>query len=378
VREDPSREGLLYAGTEFGAFVSFDDGRRWQPLQQNLPAVPITDMKVHRKDLVLSTQGRSFWILDNLTPLHELADAAARARVAQAPAHLFAPREATRTRYQASFGGLEAARASTVDPEYPPPGAQIDYWLARAPTGALTLEILDSAGTVVRSYTSQGAGERTQPVPDNMRAPAVERVGTPRLPARAGMNRFVWSYTLPGPWSATAPRRPVEPMALPGRYTVRLSVAGENDGAPAWTASKPLGVRVDPRAAKDGITPAVLREQLAHNLRVRDMVSDANRLAAQVRAARARLERAGAGAADTLQRLAALEAKLLTPSVRYSRPGLQDHVQYLYGLTTQADQKVGRDAVERYQVLRRELDALQREARTVLGPQATTAGRGGE
>jgi hypothetical protein len=128
-----------------------------------------------------------------------------------------------------------------------------------------------------------------------------------------------------------------------------------------WSATQPLLLRVDPRVAADGVTQADLEEQLAHNLRVRDLVSDANRLVAQLQAAK----RTAAGPA--LERLAALEGRLVTPPVRYSRPGLQAHIGYLYGLTTQADQKIGRDAVERYQVLRRELDAAQAELRAIAG-----------
>jgi hypothetical protein len=155
------------------------------------------------------------------------------------------------------------------------------------------------------------------------------------------------------------------PRVPPGRFTVRLTVAGEAGGQP-WTASQPLVVRPDPRLARDGVTVAVLREQYLHNLRVRDLVADVNRLVERVQAARTRL--AGAAAAgDTLSKVQALEATLLTPPVRYSRPGLQAQVQYLYGLTSQSDQKVGRDAVERYQTLRREVDAAAAEAARWLG-----------
>ena len=369
VREDPARAGLLYAGTEFGAYVSFDDGRRWQPLQLNLPNVPITDMKVHRHDVVISTQGRSFWILDNVTPLHAIADSVQRARIAAAPAHLFRPREAVRMRYRAGFGGLEAERTATADPQYPTAGAMIDYWVARAPSGQATLEILDSTGTVVRSVASAGAGEGTQPVEGNMRAPAVERTGVPRLDVRPGMRRFVWDYALPGPIDAQTGRPGRNgPLAVPGRYTVRLTVGGTR-------LEQPLVVRPDPRQLRDGITPAVLRAQLAHNLKVRDLVSETNRLAARVREARTRLNGAPPGTVqrDSLRLLQELESKLLTPPVRYSRPGLQAHVAYLYGMTTQADQRVPRDATERYAVLRRELDALQAEARRLLGPDRATA-----
>ncbi|MDF1502828.1 sialidase family protein [Roseisolibacter sp. H3M3-2] len=373
VREDPARAGLLYAGTEFGAYVSFDDGRRWQPLQLNLPNVPITDMKVHRHDVVISTQGRSFWILDNVTPLHALADSAQRGRLASAPAHLYRPREAVRMRYRAGFGGLEAERTATADPQYPPAGAMVDYWIARAPEGTATLDILDSTGTVLRSIASAGAGERTQAAEGNMRAPAVERTGTPRLDVRPGLRRFVWDYTLPGPLDATGRPGRGGPSVPPGRYTARLTIAGS--GAP-WTMSQPLVVLPDARQTRDGVTPAVMRAQLAHNLKVRDLVSEANRLAARVREARTRFNGAPANTVqrDSLRLLQELEDKLITPSIRYSRPGLQAHIGYLYSMTTQADQRVPRDATERYTVLRRELDALQAQARRLLGPdRATTA-----
>ncbi|HET8786661.1 MAG TPA: hypothetical protein VFM38_13565, partial [Candidatus Limnocylindrales bacterium] len=158
VREDPDREGLLYAGTEFGMFISFDDGATWRAFQQNLPATPITDIKVHHKDLVLSTQGRAFWILDDLTPLHQAATTvdAPTSR----PAYLFAPRIAYRSRYRGSFGGVESNRGDPSDPQYPPSGAMVDYWLGAVPSGPVTLEVLDAAGTVLRRFSSEGAGER--------------------------------------------------------------------------------------------------------------------------------------------------------------------------------------------------------------------------
>jgi photosystem II stability/assembly factor-like uncharacterized protein len=357
VREDPDRPGLLYAGTEFGMFVSFDNGQRWQSFQLNLPNTPITDLKVHRKDLVLSTQGRSFWVLDNLTPLHQMADA-----IAAAPAHLYTPRDAWRFRYRGSFGGVESNRASPADPQYPPMGAQIDYFFASPPNGPVTLEILDATGRVLRSFSSEGPGEREQPPAEpGMRRPEMVRVGTPRIPNEAGHNRFVWDLTLPGPWSANANQSGRNgPMAAPGNYRVRLTSGG-------WSATQPLTLRADPRATADGITLAVLHEQLEHNVRTRDMVTDVNQLVASVDAARARLANTGGAAGDTLSKLNALRAKLVTPPIRYSKPELQAHILYLYSMTLGADQKPGRDAVERYRVLRTELDERIREARALLG-----------
>ena len=365
VREDPDRAGLLYAGTEFGAFVSFDDGVRWHALQLNLPRTPITDMKVHRRDLVLSTQGRSFWILDDLTPLHQMGD-----RVMTARAHLFRPRGAHRIRYSTRFGGAESERPAAPDePQYPPPGATIDYWLSGDAAGPVTLEILDAAGQVIRSFSSEApvarAGQDSGAVrredESGMSAPAMERAGSTRLPANQGLNRFVWDFAYPGPWDANPQRNGRNgPLVVPGTYTVRVTRGN-------WSATQPLDVRMDPRLARDGLTLADLREQLDHNLRVRDMVSEVNQTVARLQRAKRRLQAASGAAADTLQRLTALESKLVTAPIRYSQPGLQAHIAYLYTLTTRADQKVGRDAIERYRVLRRELDARQAELARVAG-----------
>jgi hypothetical protein len=359
VREDPDREGLLYAGTEYGMYVSFDNGGTWQDFQLNLPHTPVTDLRVHRKDLILSTQGRSFWVLDNLTPLHQVA-----ALNAHAPAHLFAPREAVRFRYS-GFGGVESSRSSPADPQYPPVGAAIDYFLtpgSASGSASVTLDILDASDAVVRSFSSSGPGEtREAPEQPEMRAPEMVRVGTPRLPREGGLNRFYWDLTAPGPWSADARQSGRNgPQVVPGKYTLRLTVGG-------WQAEAPMTVEADPRIAKDGVTLAMLREQFAHNVRTRDMMSDVNRLVARVNEARARLEGASGAAADTLAKLETLRAKLVTPPIRYSRPELQDHIRYLYGMTTAADQKIGRDAVERYRELRAMLDALEREAAALLG-----------
>lgn len=354
VREDPEREGLLFAGTEFGMFVSFDNGARWQSLQLNLPATPVTDLRVHRGDVVLSTQGRSFWILGNIEPLRQAGD-----RLFEASAHLFKPIDAYRHDYSGSFGGVGQG-GDPADPEYPAPGAQIDYWLGANVTGPVRLDILDPAGTAVRSFLSEGPGETATTQP-SMRRMVNEVSGTPRLTREPGHNRFTWDLTLPGPWDANPARSGRNgPRVLPGEYRVRLTAGGV-------TATQPLRLRMDPRITRDGVTLAHLREQQAHNLKVRDMVSEVNQLAASIEEGRGRL-RTATSAADTLKMLEDLRAKIVTPAVRYSKPELQAHIQYLYGMTMQADQRIGRDAITRYGVLRRELDERIEEARKLLGP----------
>ena len=343
VREDPDRANLLYAGTEFGMYMSFDNGANWQSFQLNLPATPVTDIKLAHHDLVLSTQGRSFWILDNLAPLHQL-----NAQVAAASAQLFTPREAIRTPGRGGFG-----RGSTL--QYPLAGAAIDYYLAGAPAEDIKMEILDGAGKTVRTFTSAGtaADERASaadaPPSDDGEGGFRMRSGPTRLDKTAGMHRFTWDLRYPGPWmSATRPEGPNGPVAVPGKYAVRLTVG-------TWTATQPLTVIEDPRVTREGVTTADLREQFDHNMRVRDLVSDMNHTVARLRAALATAE------GEKKTKLTGLSARLITPTIRYSEPALQTHITYLYTMTNNTDQKVGRDAVERYAALRKELDAIMAE-----------------
>lgn len=330
VREDPDRPGLLYAGTEFGMYISFDNGAHWQSFQLNLPVTPVTDIKVVHHDLVLSTQGRSFWILDNLSPLHQITDGTGAQPV------LFAPREAVRTPGFQALEGL--SRNENI--RYPQAGAQIDYYLPSS--SEVTLEILDASGKVIRKFSSTAAV-----------APAAGEDGAEgggggggrggrgaivRLDAKAGMHRFTWDLRYPGPWqSASRPEGPNGPAAVPGKYSVRLT-------AGSWTSTKPFTLIEDPRVTKDGVTTADLREQFEHNLRVRDLVSDVNKMVARIRAA------------PKSPALTELLSHIVTPTIRYSKPELQTHITYLYSLTNSTDQKIGRDAAERYEILRKDLD----------------------
>ena len=357
VREDPDRAGLLYAGTEFGIYVSFDNGAHWQSFQMNLPVTPVTDIKVAHQDLVISTQGRGFWILDNLTPLHQIKpDTATRT------ATLFAPREAVRTT-RATGGGIGRGGAG---PQYPPAGAEIDYYLNAAPAGDVVMEVLDGAGAVVRRFTSAGA-----PAPERggmaEEAPPMEegeggggrggRGGPTRLEKSAGMHRFTWDLRYPGPWiSPSRPEGPNGPEAVPGEFSVRLTVG-------PVTETHPLAIIEDPRVTADGVTTADLREQFAHNMKVRDLVSDVNKTVTRLRAAQNQYKSND----SVLPRLNELSSHLVTPAVRYSQPELQTHITYLYQMTNNTDQKPGLDAVERLKQLRKELDERMAELDKILG-----------
>ncbi len=344
VREDPDREGLLYLGTEFGMFISFDDGGSWQSFQRNLPATPITDMKVVQGDLVLSTMGRGFWIMDNLTPLHELND-----RIAGASAHLFEVRDAFRLRYG---GGFRPRNAD--EPQYPPAGVNIDYRLASEARGPVTLDIVDSGGEVVRSFSSEGPGEYTLPAEPGMREWRLERFGTPRLPSGAGTHRFTWDLTHPGPWDANSARSGRGgPMVPPGLYTARLT-AGD------WSASRSFQVMMDPRVVAEGIGTAVVERQVELALQARDALSEARLAVHRVNEARRR------GGGRLAAEVEAIERELVTAPVRYSRPMLVDQLQYLYGNLTRADQEPGQDAIVRYDQLNTALEEHIRNLERLL------------
>ncbi len=355
VREDPDRAGLLYAGTEFGMYASFDGGAHWQSLQLNLPSTPVTDIKLTRKELVLSTQGRAFWVLDNLTPLHQTTTI-----VGDAAAHLYAPKTAYRMKIRAS-GGMGRG----VGAQYPAAGAQIDYFLGSAPAQDIKLEVLDAAGKTIRTFSS--AGNATAADAPSA-APADDEDGGfrgPRGPVRldksAGMHRFTWDLRYPGPWAnANNPEGANGPTAVPGKYAVRLTVG-------SYAATQPLTLVEDPRITKDGVTTLDLAAQFSHNITVRNLVSDANRNASRLRQAQQRLKGANGAAADTLSKLNDVGAKLFTPSIRYSKPELLTHIQYLYSATNSADQKPGKDAIQRAGVLRKELDVIVKELDRLLG-----------
>ena len=350
VREDPDRAGLLYAGTEFGMFISFDNGAQWQPFQMNLPNVPVTDIKVHRKDLVVSTQGRAIWILDNLTSLHQLSPQHVRSQI-----HLFKPRDGYRTR---------------VNPTNL--GPVIEYYLPSARSNAVVIEILDAKGKVLNTYNSETpalrpgrsgaggpsmpgvgtAGPESQPDPDA--APVRRAAPPPRVTKVAGINRFAWDVRHQS--GVTLP---------PGQYQVRFKNGNT-------TLTQPFNVLIDPRVAADGVTVADLQEQFEHNLRMREMVSNVTQLISRVREAQTKLRTASDADPNIVNQLSALSAKLLNEPVRYGRPGIQAHITYLAGMTANVDQKIGRDAIERYQVLKKELEVLQAEADRILGPSVST------
>jgi len=254
VREDPVRKGLLYAGTETGVFVSFDNGDHWQSLQLNLPTCSVRDLVVHGDDLAIATYGRSLWILDDVTPLRQ-----AGAEAANTGVYFYKPQTTVRVRWNNDWETPLPPEVPTG--ENPPDGAFLDYFLKSAPQGDISMTISDARGNIVREYTSNPKPEKYDPaaVPDYWFAPQVA------LPKHEGMNRFVWDLRYPNPPAlnygifpaglqkyvqfygtedaipGVTPRmQPLGPQVVPGDYQVALTVNGQ-------TYKQTLHVEMDPR-----------------------------------------------------------------------------------------------------------------------------------
>ena len=229
VREDPVRKGLLYAGTERGVFVSFDDGSHWDSLQLNLPVTSVRDLDVHGDDLVIATHGRAFWVLDNITPLRQTSDTMP---------FLFKPATAVRER-PAGFTGSPMPKDEAMAPN-PPFGAAIDYALRATPSQPVTLEIFDTQGALVRKYSSADEHPKTDLSKITV---APEWVAPPSaLSATPGMHRFFWSIRYAAPKGLGGGRRSGGDgvWAPPGNYKVVLTVDGQQ-------LTQPLTVAPDPR-----------------------------------------------------------------------------------------------------------------------------------
>ena len=270
IREDPFRRGLLYAGTETGIYVSFDDGENWRSLQLNLPVVPITDLIIHKrdKDLVAATQGRAFWILDDLTVLHQMKD-----EIAKADVHLFKPEDAYRT----GGGGFRLPPTAALG-ENPPAGAVIHYWLKEKPKGEVTLEILDSTGKLVKKFSSSAPqGGAGQMAGGDEEGGGRFGGGPVRVATEAGLNRFIWdlrypdAVTFPGMILWAGQTR--GPRAVPGAYQVKLTVDGKS-------FTEGFNVLKDPRI---DTTPEAFAKQFDLLTKIRDKFSETSEAIIQIR-----------------------------------------------------------------------------------------------
>ena len=318
VREDPERKGLLFAGTERSVYFSFDDGDHWQSLQLNLPATSIRDLVIHQDDVVVGTHGRSFWILDNITPLRQL-----NTQVADADVHLFAPQLTYRMRRNNNTD-------TPLPPEEPagqnpPDGAMLDYTLKSS--APVTLEIFDEAGKLVRRFSST---DKPEPVdPKELPVPTYWIRPPQILSSEPGMHRFVWDLHYPPPDSLEheypisaiyhdTPRYPLGPAVLPGNYNVKLTVAGKS-------YARPLIIKMDPRVktAPDG-----LRQQFDTETKIADAMHQDYTALEEVRRLRAQLkplqEKAKKPLSDSIADLDKKAAELEGPSGGYGAVFLKD------------------------------------------------------
>ncbi len=385
IREDPARRGLLYAGTETGLYLSFDDGASWQRFEGNLPVVPIYDLVVKGTDLIVATHGRSFWILDDLTPLHQLRD-----QIAGEPAYLFAPRPTIRYRvyshgngrrvsgyvnYQmtgpvtVAFRAAEAASGAKVDDfldagRNPPDGVIIHYWLREKPADEVKLAILDGSGNLVREYSSTSAD-------------------APRVPVDAGCNRFVWDLRYPGPvplegrpnldpQRVQAEATSTAPRAIPGTYQVRLTVGDRS-------LSQPITLLPDPRLP---VSAEDLAAQFQLKLAIRDRLSTVHELLNQIQRIRGQIDEwerraraAGQGdgvlsAATALrEKLATIEADLIQVDQDKPQPGtakLREKLTTLSAMIDESDHAPTRAAVEVFESLSARLEEVQARQRRVI------------
>jgi hypothetical protein len=272
VREDPKKRGLLYAGTETGVYVSFNDGANWRPLKLNLPTTPVHDLVIKDNDLVVATHGRAFWILDDISPLRQYSD-----DIAQKDAFLYTP--GTAYRIQAGAGGERHPSKRTG--QNPPAGAVIYYFLKDAPKAdtEAKIEILDASGKVIRKYSSAEYNTLEEPPDPDDKKPEKQ------LKPDAGLNRFVWDLRyeearhVPGYylWEYGSGAR--GPVAVPGHYQVRLTVG-------AQTQTAPFDLKLDPRVQ---VSQADLEQQFNLLLQTRDELSRVYDAVNQIQDVRAQL-----------------------------------------------------------------------------------------
>ena len=260
VREDPTRKGLLYAGTETGLYISFDDGKNWKPFQLNLPVVPVTDLLVKENDLVVATQGRAFWILDDLTPLYQLSG-----KISGAKAHLFDPRDTYRLPGGGGWGGPSPNSGAN-----PPNGVMTFFTLSKEldEDGEFTLEYLESDGDVIKTFTNKKDKKSSEPTAET----------------KKGMNRFVWNMRYPDAkkvpgavmWGGTH----IGPKAVPGEYQVRMTVNGKSQ-------IQSFKILKDPRIST---TQADFQAQFDLLMEIRDRTSEINQKVITIRSIKSQVK----------------------------------------------------------------------------------------
>lgn len=337
LREDPETAGLLYAGTEYGMFVSLNDGITWLKFQQNLPITPITDIIIHRGDLVLSTMGRGFWILDNISALRDPKIVALK----DTPI-LFKPDNTLRYRN---------GRGSGDFPNYPTTSVLIDYYLPKIYKNEVQLEILDankkSVVTIVSDTTQL---KSTSEEVEDMGLSMTFSYADAKLETKKGLNRFAWDLRQKGAWS---PKKDSSykngPVVAPGTYSAKLMVGKE-------TVEQAFEVLMDPRLEQEGISKATITEQIEFQNKVIDLLSDASKFQADLENKIKKTSNA-----EKKKELQNVLEQLKNAEVAYPQQMLVAQISYLTYIVGDADKEVGNDAKERYKTLVSQLKQLKSE-----------------
>jgi photosystem II stability/assembly factor-like uncharacterized protein len=342
VREDLVRKGLLFAGTENSVWVSFDDGEHWQTLQLNLPHTAMRDLWIHENDLIVATHGRSFWILDDISPLREIAESVA------GPAHLFQPAPAYRV--QRDTNTDTPLPPDEPAAENPPDGAIIDYYLTSPSATPVTVEILDGQGKLVRRFSSADQPEVADEALKKQLIPLYWIRKHKSLSAGSGMHRWVWDLHYPAPVATRheypiaavphdTPRFPLGPTAVPGQYTVRLTVDGKS-------LSAPLTVKMDPRIQ---ISAADLEKKFQIEARLASLLSQTSEAVLLAGSVRDQLQKTSQKPGSALSSaVSAYQKKLATilgsspgflapPSSEMTLSRVNGQVSTLYGQIWQVD-----------------------------------------
>jgi hypothetical protein len=298
VREDLVQKNLLFAGTETSVWVSFDAGNHWESLQLNLPHTSMRDVWIHENDLIVGTHGRSFWILDDIEPLREMALSVEVGRPKSV--RLFRPSSAYRVRRDTNTD--TPLPADEPAGQNPPDGAIINYWIRQTISGPLTLEILDSQGKVIRGYSSTDQPERSPEELKKEMIPPYWLQPFRSLPTDPGLHRWVWDLRYPAPVSTSheypiaavphrTPRYPLGPLVVPGTYSVHLAVNGTSMTAP-------LTIKMDPRVK---VSRADLQKKFDLSMRLYEAMNNSSKAVNQARSVHEQLDDLAASATAPLK-----------------------------------------------------------------------------
>ncbi|WP_282075192.1 WD40/YVTN/BNR-like repeat-containing protein [Maribacter aquivivus] len=338
LREDPETAGLLYAGTEYGMFVSLDDGKLWKSFQQNLPVTPITDIIIKRGDLVLSTMGRGFWVLDNITSLRNTDIAT----LSDSPV-LFKPDNTIRYRTPRRAKGF---------PDYPSTGVLIDYYLPKELKSEVKLEILNANKQSVASILSDSTKiKSSKEEVENMGLSTTFSYFDAKLETKKGINRFQWDMRQKGAWSDKESRRYKNgPVVPPGNYIAKLTV-GEK------ILEQPFEILVDPRLGEEGIDNTIILDHLAFENKVLDLLTEARKFQSELEAQIKKTK------GDEKASLETVLKEIKNDEGAYPQQMLVAQISYLSYIVGGADKVPGNEEVERLKELQQQFNSVKNKVK---------------